>query len=86
MKIDYSQEKPRYFDVNGEEITEGCEVMLNGKREKVYLTEDGMLGTDATNPIWIEKERAVPCEYGIYPFNEQDKPVLVKQKENNIKS
>lgn len=36
-----------------------------------------MLGTDATNPIWIEKGRAVPCEYGIYPFGSGDEPLLV---------
>lgn len=35
---------------------------------KVYLTTEGELGTDATNPSWIKSGRAVPCEYGIYPL------------------
>ena len=65
--------KYRYFDKNGIEIAEGCEVQYtNGKIKKVYLTESELLGTDATNPIWIENGRAVPCEYGIYPFEEQE--------------
>ena len=59
----------RYFDRNGKEITEGCTIRYeNGRTMKVYLTEDGELGTDATNPAWIAKGKAVPCEYGIYPL------------------
>ena len=70
--------KHRYFDKNGVEITEGCYIKYcHGDKsmervEKVYLTENDELGTDATNPIWIEKGLAVPCEYGIYPLNEKD--------------
>ena len=69
--------KKRYFDRNGKEITEGCKVKYkDGVRNRtvytVYLTEDGELGTDATNPAWIESGRAVPCEYGIYVFEEQE--------------
>lgn len=70
--------KYRYFDKHGVEITEGCEVRYpHGDRslervEKVYRTEDGQLGTDATNPKWIESGRAVPCEYGIYPFGNNE--------------
>lgn len=65
--------KRRYFDKHGVEITEGCYVKYaDGRRNrtvyKVYLTEEGELGTDATNPMWVESGRAVPCEYGIYPF------------------
>lgn len=61
--------KYRYFDKNGAEITEGCKIKYeSGRIAEVYLTTDGLLGTDATNPKWIENGRAVPCEYGIYPF------------------
>lgn len=76
--IKFENGKMRYFDRNGKEITDGCEVKyLNGDRsmiriQKVYETENGELGTDATNPIWIEKGWAVPCEYGIYPFSEEE--------------
>lgn len=71
--IKYEGNKARYFDKNGVEITEGCKVRYeNGVRSRtvytVYRTENDELGTDATNPIWIENGRAVPCEYGIYPF------------------
>lgn len=64
----------RYYDKNGKEITEGCRIVYpNDKRiYKVYRTEDGELGTDATNPYWIEIGRAVECEYGIYPLNDED--------------
>lgn len=62
--------KIRYFDKNGLEITEGCKVRASsGEVKTVYLTVDGELGTDATNPKWIECGRAVPGEYGIYPLS-----------------
>lgn len=61
--------KKRYYDRNGNEITDGCKIRYeNGTIKKVYLTEKDELGTDATNPLWIESGRAVPCEYGIYPL------------------
>ena len=75
--IKYEENKVRYFDKNGVEITEGCKVRYeNGVRSRtiytVYLTENGELGTDATNPLWVEKGKAVPCEYGIYPFTYEE--------------
>ena len=48
--------------------------------QRVYATENGELGTDATNPKWIKSGRAVPCEYGIYPFEEQMNVKLIKFK------
>ena len=75
--IKYENGKTRYFDKNGKEITEGCKIKWeNGKAESVYLTENDELGTDATNPKWIEWGRAVPCEYGIYPLNETDTEMI----------
>jgi hypothetical protein len=79
--------KKKYFDRNGKEITEGCKIKYrHGDKsleriEKVYLTEDGELGTDATNPIWIEKGLAAPCEYGIYPLgnNETNEVEVVEE-------
>ena len=79
MKIAYNNGTLSYFDMNGEEIHEGDTVMLDGKQEKVYLTEDGKLGYDATNQAWIDRGWAVPCEYGIYAFHACDEPVLVKK-------
>jgi hypothetical protein len=71
--IKYENGLLRYFDKNGVEITDGCEIRFqNGSTKTVYLTECGNLGTDATNPKWIESGRAVPCEYGIYPLTEED--------------
>lgn len=70
----------RYFDSNGIEITEGCEIRYaSGRVEKVYRTEEGELGVDATNPRWIELGRAEPCEYGIYSLgsNETNEVALV---------
>ena len=61
--------KHRYFDKHGVEITEGCKIKYeSGRIAEVYLTTECELGTDATNPKWIESGRAVPCEYGIYPL------------------
>lgn len=80
IKIEDGQR--RYFDRNGKEIIEGCEVKyIHGDKalervEKVYLTEDGELGTDATNPVWIERGFAVPCEYGIYPLTQKDTEMI----------
>jgi hypothetical protein len=68
----------KYFDRNGKEITEGCTIKyLNGDKSlqrtaKVYRTEENELGTDATNPKWIESGRAVLCEYGIYPLTAEE--------------
>lgn len=57
----------RYWDKNGKEIKAGNYIMLNGRKEKVYLLEgEERLGIDATNPKWLESGRAVPCEYGCY--------------------
>ena len=76
IKVESGQKK--YFDRNGKEITEGCEIKyLHGDRsleriEKVYRTEEGELGVDATNPRWIATGRAVPCEYGIYPLTAEE--------------
>lgn len=78
MKIDYKTTPITYYDMNGEEIREGDVVLIDDNKEIVYLTDEGYLGIDATNPIWIENGRAVPCEFGIYPFNESDEPVLVR--------
>ena len=64
----------RYFDRNGTELFDGDVIrrVTENKIETLYRTKDGGLGTDATNPKWIEIGRAVPCEYGIYPLNEQE--------------
>ena len=75
--IKYENGNIRYFDKNGKEITEGCKIRYaEGTRSRtvyeVYRTENDELGTDATNPIWIEKGKAVPCEYGIYPLCENE--------------
>ena len=79
MRIERDGGELRYFDINGDEIEYGDYVMMDGKKEKVYMTEDGELGLDATNPRWIETGRAVPCEYGVYPFVRADNPVLVEK-------
>lgn len=71
--IKYENGKLRYFDKNGKEITNGCVIRYdNGKEMMVYETTEEELGTDATNPVWIEKGWAVPCEYGIYLLTRED--------------
>ena len=71
--IKFENEKIRYFDKNGEEILEGCMIRFeSGRIEKVYLTEDGELGVDATNPAWLEDGRAYECQYGVYPLTTSD--------------
>lgn len=69
----YENGKMKYLDKDGREITENCRIRYeNGDVKVVYLTENGELGTDATNPVWIKNGRAVPCEYGIYPLTEEE--------------
>jgi len=71
--IKYENGKPRYFDKNGKEITNGCKIKYeDGSIKKVYLTDQDNLGTDATNPKWIEIGRAYECAYGIYPLEENE--------------
>ena len=72
-------ENGHYYDKNGTEIHDGDTIKWdNGKVEKVYLTEENELGTDATNPTWIARGKAVPCEFGIYPFNKADMAEIEK--------
>lgn len=71
--IKYENGKVLYFDKNGKEIKKGSRIKYpDGKIMKVYLTESGELGTDATNPLWIKDGRAVPCEFGIYVLEEYE--------------
>jgi hypothetical protein len=76
IKVENGQK--RYFDRNGKEITEGCEIKyLHGDKtlqriERVYRTEENELGIDATNPIWIERGLAMPCQHGIYPLTKEE--------------
>lgn len=60
----------KYYDKNGIEIVDGCSIKYpDGSIKKVYTTEDGELGTDATKQSWVESGKAAPCEYGIYAFD-----------------
>ena len=71
--------KYRYFDKEGNELHDGDFIRWdNGIIEKLYTTNNGRLGTDATNPIWIASGRAVPCEYGIYPLERSYMSEIVK--------
>lgn len=77
MRINRDANPIRYFDMDGKEIHEGDTVFMDGRSREVYLTDEGELGTDATNPDWVAIGRAYPTEFGIYPFVEADNPVLV---------
>ena len=67
--ITFENGKHRYFDKHGREITEGCIIRYtDGRTREVYRTNQDELGTDSTNPKWIESGRAVSCEFGIYPL------------------
>lgn len=81
MNIKYTNTNPIYYDMNGNEIHEGNHVFMNGRSRKVYRTEEGYLGIDSTNPAWIESGKAVEGEFGIYPFTEEDTPILIKEVE-----
>lgn len=76
--IEDKEGKLHYFDNNGCELHDGDFVSIAGhKPKKLYLTDDGQLGTDATNPVWIENGRAVECEFGIYALNYYDMKDIV---------
>ena len=69
----------RYYDKYGNELKNNDRIRWNsGKEEKIYMTSDGYIGTDATNPHWIESGRASECEYGIYPLTELDMKEIEK--------
>ena len=78
-----SNENVRYFDKNGEELFED-DYILDGDRnvKKLYRTENRELGTDATNPIRIERGLAIPCEAGIYPLEFEEMGIIENFKEN----
>ena len=68
-----------YYDNNGEELHEGDFVSIHGGEPvRLYLTSDGELGRDATNPLWVESGRAGACEYGIYVLTGYDLSEIVK--------
>lgn len=69
----------RYFDKNGTELHDGDTIVWDdGKTEKIYLTDQGKLGTDATRKSWVEKGLAAPCEYGIYSLPEHELARITK--------
>lgn len=71
----------RYYDKEGNELHPGDIVIFeDGREEKIYLTENNELGTDATNPVWIKTGRAVACEYGIYPLAYRDMGEIMLKK------
>ena len=77
--IRYIDGQLHYYDSNGTEIHDGDVVQYeSGNRQKLYLTENGRLGTDATNPVWIADGKAVPCEYGIYRLEEEETEEIVR--------
>jgi len=59
-----------YFDKHRNPILPGYLVQVDGCSEpdKVYLTEENRLGTDATSKSWLKAGKAYPCMMGIYPF------------------
>ena len=68
-----------YIDKDGNELQDGDIVCYpDGHTKKLYLTEDGELGIDATNPKWVERGWAAECEYGIYPLSATEVKTLVK--------
>jgi hypothetical protein len=75
MRINYKTNPPTYYDMNGEELHDGDVVLMDRRKWLVMQTADDYLGVDSTNPRWIENGRAVPGEYGIYPFNLADEPI-----------
>ena len=81
--IKYENGARRYWDKNGAELHEGDVVQLpSGRMKTLYRYDDGCgdtgLGTDATNPAWIESGRAVECQYGICPLTLQDTEEITK--------
>lgn len=72
----------RYFDKNGTELRDGDIIRYDsGNEEKLYLTMNGRLGMDATNPSWVKSGRAIPCEYGVYPLEYSETKEIVKVEE-----
>lgn len=83
--IDYDKKNEVYiyYDKEGNLLHDGDTIVYaDGREEKLYLTADGRLGTDATNRHWIETGRAAPCEYGIYPLEWEELQKIVKKEEN----
>lgn len=68
-----------YYDKNGVELQDGDAILWDDGREgTVYRTAQNLLGRDATNPYWVNKGWASPCQYGIYAFVPEDLKQIVK--------
>lgn len=67
----------RYFDKYGREIVKDSIIRYpSGAEERVYETDHGELGIDATSTGWIATGRAVPCEFGIFPLTKADTDIV----------
>lgn len=68
-----------YHDKNGAILQAGDLIRWpDGQIQKLASTTSGGLGTDATNPVWVENEWAAPFEFGIYPLTAADMAEIVK--------
>lgn len=60
-----------YFDVNGTQIKAGMFIMHkdDDHAEKVYTSDDGDLGINASNEAWLERHGGNRELYPLYQFN-----------------
>ena len=71
--ITYENGSWHYWDKNGTELHAGDFIRGYYLGDvKLLETEDGQLGVDATNPVWVENGRAYEGEYGVYPLTGTD--------------
>lgn len=72
------KDRYHYFDKEGNELLDGDVVEYDdGHREAVFLSENGTLGTDATNPVWIRDGIASCGERGLYPIEKAELKTMV---------
>lgn len=70
-----------YKDKNGKIIKEGMMLMVEGKKEKIYLLTDGELGINASNENYLEnhygKDKELYREfYPLYEFDTEEWEVV----------
>lgn len=72
----------RYFDKNGTELFAGDTIRYDdGTTEKLFLSEEGQLGIDATNPNWHKKEGGPYGGFGLYPLGKNAMAEIEKVSE-----
>lgn len=72
----------RYFDKSGTELFAGDTIRYDdGTTEKLFLSKEGQLGIDSTNPNWHKRDGGPYWGFGLYPLGKNELSEIEKVSE-----